>query len=91
MRSLSQLSLRATSRKTRIETPSTVTVSSKQKMVSEQHPGKQGLKHHELESRQMPSRVSEQHPGKQGLKQRESYYGGRCEVLSQSNIQENKD
>ena len=39
------------------------------RIVSEQHPGKQGLKHTGRPTLKERRRVSEQHPGKQGLKQ----------------------
>ena len=59
--------LRATSRKTRIET-SRCSCTQAGKTVSEQHPGKQGLKRPWTSSMGAVETVSEQHPGKQGLK-----------------------
>jgi len=61
--------LRATSMKTRIETPPGSGRDCHPETVSEQHPWKQGLKPKPFETLAPAAGVSEQHPWKQGLKQ----------------------
>ena len=65
---LTDSGLRATSRKTRIETLLFDVFVGRPEFVSEQHPGKQGLKPRNASGPESPRSVSEQHPGKQGLK-----------------------